>query len=202
MQALLKPVRDFLQCATPDAWVEAALEQPDMLLIDHMNCEKKAASTAMSLIHRYPARRELLVKMARLAREELSHFVQVLKITEARGIPYTHVSASRYAAGLLRHTRSQEPGALVDRLIVGAYIEARSCERFARIAPRLDDELSAFYTSLLKSEARHFQDYLELARLYAGEPIDARIAVLGEIERELIESPDPQLRFHSGVPVG
>ena len=113
-ETLLAPIRDFLACPTPDAWVDAALGAMPMLLVDHMNCEKKAASTAMALIHRYRDRSELLVKMARLAREELSHFVQVLKITEARGIPYDHVTASRYAAGLQAHVRSGEPDAFAE----------------------------------------------------------------------------------------
>ena len=147
------------------------------------------------------AKNDLLVKMVRLIQEELHHFEQVLEIMQARGIGYDTLSASRYARGLLAHVRTHEPAAIVDRLIIGAYIEARSCERFARLSPFLDDELSRFYVSLLRSEARHYQDYLTLARDYAGENIDERVALFGEQEAALIQTPDDLFRFHSGVPV-
>jgi tRNA-(ms[2]io[6]A)-hydroxylase len=200
-ERLLDPILAFLPCETPDAWVEAALQNQDLLLIDHLNCEKKAASMAMSLIHKYRERSDLLVKMARLAREELLHFTQVLAIVNARGIPYTHVTASRYGAGFQRHISTYEPASLVDKLIVGAYIEARSCERFAKLAPHLDEELQRFYLSLLKSESRHYRDYLSLAQDYAEADIQPRVELFAEVERELILSDDAQFRFHSGVPV-
>tara|TARA_R110002167_G_scaffold52042_3_gene150553 strand:- start:8335 stop:8976 length:642 start_codon:yes stop_codon:yes gene_type:complete len=199
-ESLLQPILDFLLCETPTAWIQAALVNQDLLLIDHLNCEKKAASMAMSLIHKYRERGDLLVKMARLAREELLHFTQVLAIINKRGIHYGHVTASRYGAGFQRHIRTHEPAALVDKLIIGAYIEARSCERFAKLAPYLDDELEQFYRSLLKSESRHYRDYLSLAQEYAQEDIQPRVQALGEVERELILSADSQFRFHSGVP--
>ncbi|MEH6648445.1 MAG: tRNA isopentenyl-2-thiomethyl-A-37 hydroxylase MiaE [Motiliproteus sp.] len=199
-QKLLDPIYQFLQCQTPDGWVDVALQQQDILLIDHANCEKKAASMAMSLIHKYRERGELLIKMARLAREELLHFTQVLAIMNKRGVHYDHVTASRYGAGFQKHVRTYEPAALVDKLIIGAYIEARSCERFAKLAPHLDEDLQRFYLSLLKSESRHYRDYLSLAQLYADEDITPRVEALGEVERELIEAPDSQFRFHSGTP--
>ena len=198
MQDALDTIHRFLPCATPDLWVQNALAHQDILLIDHAHCEKKAASTALSLMYRYTDRTRLLEKMSRLAREELRHFEQVLAIMKKRGIDYGYLESSRYASGLREGVRKEEPGRLVDVLIVGAFIEARSCERFAKLAPYLDEELEKFYTSLLKSEARHYQDYLKLAREAAGEPIDDRIAWFAERERELIESPDDQFRFHSG----
>ena len=169
------------------------------MLIDHANCEKKAASTAISLINRYTDNFELLNKMSRLAREEMRHFEQVIAIIRRRGIEYTYVSASRYAAGLRELARKDDPGKLIDVLVIGAFIEARSCERFARLAPHLDEELAQFYGSLLKSEGRHYQDYLGLAKKAAGcESIDDRIALFAERERELVETPDAEFRFHSG----
>ncbi|WP_445157828.1 tRNA-(ms[2]io[6]A)-hydroxylase [Halomonas sp. E14] len=191
----------FLACPTPDAWVAWALDNPELLLIDHAQCEKKAASTAMSLLYRYVDQPLLLTKMSQLAREELLHFEQVVKLMEARGIAYRHLSASRYAEGLRRHLRPQEPERLVDILIIGAFIEARSCERFARLIPHLDDELAKFYRSLVKSEGRHYEDYIMLARHVAAEPIDDRVAFFAEREAELIVAPDEAFRFHSGVPV-
>jgi len=198
---LLAPIRAFLHCETPDAWITAALEHQDLLLIDHANCEKKAAATAMSLMYRYVERTELLLMVSRLAREELHHFEQVVGLLQAREIAYRSLSPSRYAQALMRHVRTAEPATLVDKLIIGALIEARSCERFARLAPHLDGELSRFYVSLLRSEARHYNDYLALAERYAGEPIGERIGELAAFEAELITSPDHEFRFHSGVPV-
>lgn len=201
-QDLLAPINDFLHCETPGRWVDVALENQDIMLIDHANCEKKAAASAMSLMTRYLERTDLLFCAARLAREELHHFEQVVEIMQKRNIPYTVLTPSRYANGLLKHSRhGNELNLLVDRLIIGAYIEARSCERFARIAPYLDKTLSRFYTSLLRSEARHFEDYLSLAAQYAGADISERVEELGRVEAELILTPDEQFRFHSGVPV-
>ena len=195
-------VHAFLPCETPQRWVELAIQDVPTLLIDHANCEKKAAATAMSLMHRHTEHPALLNKMSRLAREELRHFEQVIKIMERRGIEYTLVTASRYAAGLRDLVRKKDPGRLVDTLVVGALIEARSCERFAALMPYLDEELGAFYASLLKSESRHFQDYLKLAGDLAGEgELESRLSVFRARELELIESPDSEMRFHSGVPL-
>ncbi|MDJ0837245.1 MAG: tRNA-(ms[2]io[6]A)-hydroxylase [Acidobacteriota bacterium] len=193
-------IADFLPCETPDAWIEEALKHPELLLIDHANCEKKAANTALNLMFRYTERTGLLKKMSRLAREELRHFEQVLAFMIRRGVDYVHIGPSRYAEGLRKHLRKAEPGRLIDILIIGAYIEARSCERFEKLAPYLDEELGNFYRSLLRSESRHFTDYLGLARGYAGEPIDKRLAFFAEIEKALILEPDDELRFHSGPP--
>lgn len=198
MSDLLRPVREFLSCPTPDAWLRNALDAPELLLIDHANCEKKAASTALTLLYRYVDKPDLLQRMSRLAREELRHFEQVVAIMTARGIAYVQTPAARYAGALHKHVRMQEPQRLIDTLIIGAFIEARSCERFASLAPLLDAELQKFYLGLLASESRHFQHYLQLAERYADEPLGARIAFFAERERELIEAPDIEFRFHSG----
>jgi tRNA-(ms[2]io[6]A)-hydroxylase len=197
----LETVNDLLACTTPESWLQAASANLQLILIDHANCEKKAAAAALNLMFRYVDRPELLDKMSRLAREELRHFEQVHAIIRARGIDYPHLPAARYANGLRQHVRKQEPHRLLDLMVIGAFIEARSCERFAALAPLLDDELKHFYTSLLRSEARHFRDYLKLGVAYAEEPIEPRIAFFAEVEADLIQSPDPELRFHSGVPV-
>lgn len=195
------PILDFLACPTPRAWVDWALENPEILLVDHANCEKKAASTALNLMYRYVDHYKLLTKLSRLAREELRHFEQVIALMKKRGVDYPQLSAARYAGSLHKQVRSAEPGRLVDTLLIGAIIEARSCERFACIAPELDEELGQFYTSLLKSEARHFTDYLKLAE-EVGSPqeVQSRLPELLARERELIESADTEFRFHSGVP--
>lgn len=199
-QALLEDIPDFLGTSTPQAWLDHALTQLPILLIDHAQCEKKAASTAMSMMYKYVDRRDLLAKMSKLAREELVHFDQVLKLMDKRGVAYTHLSAGRYAGALHEVVRKPEPERLVDRLILGAFVEARSCERFAALVPYLDDELGRFYASLLKSEARHYRHYLGLAEQYAQEDIQPRLEEFRNLEAALIATPDELFRFHSGVP--
>ena len=199
MTTPLEEIQEFLLCQTPDKWLENALDNPVLMLIDHANCEKKAASTALNLIYRYINNFELMNKMSKLAREEMRHFEQVIGIMKRRNIAYQHVSASRYAAGLRDLARTEDPGKLIDVLIIGAFIEARSCERFERLAPYLDSELEQFYTSLLKSEGRHYQDYLGLAKKASkDESLDDRIALFAEAEKQLVEQPDTEFRFHSG----
>jgi tRNA-(ms[2]io[6]A)-hydroxylase len=143
---------------------------------------------------------ELISKMVLLIKEELHHFGQVLEIIQTRNMPYDNIGASRYARGLMQHVRTHEPAKLSDTLICGAFIEARSCERFAAIAPHLDPELTKFYISLLRSEARHYSDYLSLARTVGGDDIEERIAHFRQVEGELIITEDDDFRFHSGLP--
>ncbi len=127
-------------------------------------------------------------------------FWQVREAMMSRNIPYIKITASRYAKGMLKEVRTHEPLTLIDKLICGAYIEARSCERFAALAPYLDNDLQAFYLSLLRSEARHYQDYLALAQQVSTDDISSRVQFFGEVEAALITSPDDEFRFHSGVP--
>ena len=197
----LTPIFDFLPCRTPEDWLIAAVDSLPTLMVDHANCEKKAAATAMSLMHRYTENTQLLNKMSRLAREELRHFEQVLKLMTQRGIAYESVTASRYAQALREKVRKKDPHKLVDTLIVGALIEARSCERFAALAPHVDAELGAFYVSLLKSESRHFMDYISLANtLENPDIVDERLSLFCAVEKELIQGHDAEIRFHSGIP--
>ncbi|PCI44878.1 MAG: tRNA-(ms[2]io[6]A)-hydroxylase [Moraxellaceae bacterium] len=193
-------LKRFLGCPTPKAWLDRAVEELPTLIVDHANCEKKAAATAMNLLYRYIDKPELLRMLSQLAREELLHFEQVLEIMSERSIEYVAVSPGRYAGGLRKPVRTHEPAKLVDTLIVGAIIEARSCERFEALAGLVDEPLGNYYRYLLKSESRHYEDYLSLARLYADQPIEERIEFFVEREVGLIESPDPQFRFHSGAP--
>ena len=246
---LLLPIREFLPCDTPQAWVEEAAKPSNLkvLLTDHLICELKAAQSAMFLIRRYavdsdsstallewlkpyedftyrrvgnwrdldklklrksiiaksgkPYSQDLIDKMVMLIREELHHFYQVLEVMQEYGVKYENIHSSRYAKGLLRHVKTHEPDALIDKLICGAFIEARSCERFAKIAPHLDKSLCDFYISLLRSEARHYQDYLQLATDIAGHDISERVAFFAEIEASLILGDDQDFKFHSGSPI-
>lgn len=194
----LQEIQLFLKCETPDTWIHNALENLDIMLIDHAHCEKKAASTAINLMYRYVDKTELLTKLSRLAREELRHFEQVLAILKKRKITYDHMTPARYASELRKHAKTHDPDRLIDILIIGAIIEARSCERFAKIAPFLDAELQKFYLSLLKSESRHFQDYLDLAEKYSQKDISPRVELFLKEEQKLILTTDAEFRFHSG----
>lgn len=195
------PPEAFVGCATPEAWLARAAVDLDTLLCDHAHCERKAAANALALMHRYAEEPALLDRLSRLAREELRHFEQVQKLMRARGVRYRRMTPARYAAGLLAHLRRAEPGRRMDALVVAAFIEARSCERFMRLAPRLPDDLAAFYRSLCAAESRHYSGYLALAAVGAN-PVElaARIAHFREVERHLIEAPDTEFRFHSGAP--
>ena len=206
---LMKPVIGFLGCETPKAWLDEALQNLEILMQDHANCEKKAASTAMNLMFRYSFFVDLQVKLAQLVREEMLHYEQVLEFMNKRGQQWTGLSAGRYAGGLRKEIRTYEPESLIDVLVIGAFVEARSCERFYALAPHVDEELGRYYRYLLKSESRHFEDYLALAMDVAKtaklknpkEDIQARIEHIREVEKNLILSPDDMFRFHSGVPI-
>ena len=174
-------VNSFLACETPEKWLDAVPDQIPTLLIDHANCEKKAASTALNLLYRYVDK-------------------PVLAIMEDRKVSYEHVSPGRYASTLHSHIRKSEPDRLVDVLIVGAVIEARSCERFSKLVEVLDYELAGFYQSLLKSEARHANVYLDFAKSYSGSEFDDRLAEFVSIDQQLVTAEDEIFRFHSGVP--
>jgi len=205
---LMQPVLAFLGCQTPNIWLDEAINNLDILMQDHANCEKKAASTAMNLMFRYSFFPDLQVKLAQLVREEMLHYEQVLELMAKRGQKWDGLSAGRYAGGLRKEIRTYEPEALIDVLVVGAFVEARSCERFHALAPRVDEELGRYYRYLLKSESRHFEDYLALALDVAKtakmknpkEDIQQRIDHIREVEKNLILTPDDTFRFHSGVP--
>ena len=197
----LSPIFDFLGARTSQAWVNAAVNNLPLIIQDHANCEKKAAGTAMNLIFRYEFSYDLQCKLAQLIREEMLHYEQVLGIMNERGQAWKYLSAGRYAKGMLKHKRTYEPAAMVDVLIIGAFIEARSCERFAALSEVINDErLAKYYRYLLKSESRHFEDYLALAQSLSDDSIDERVAFFKEVEAELISTPDTELRFHSGNP--
>ena len=198
----LSHIFDFLGARTSQAWVNAAVNNLPLIIQDHANCEKKAAGTAMNLIFRYEFSYDLQRKLAQLIREEMLHYEQVLGIMNERGQAWKYLSAGRYAKGMLKHKRTYEPAAMVDVLIIGAFIEARSCERFAALSEVINDErLAKYYRYLLKSESRHFEDYLALAQSLSEDNIDDRVAFFKEVEAELISTPDTELRFHSGDPI-
>ena len=201
------PARAFehplLTVATPPEWVAAACVNRDTLLIDHANCEKKAASTALALMFAYAEDLDLTDKMSRLAREELRHYEQVAKLIQQVRVVPQRLAPGRYADRLRRLVAREEPQREVDLMVCGAFIEARSCERFAALAPAVGSPLGEFFGGLHNAEARHFKMYLELAKRAARKAqsdLEARIQAFAALEAELIVSADPLFRFHSGPP--
>ncbi len=197
----------LLLAATPSGWVELALERWRELLVDHANCEKKAASTALALLFAYPEDTGLCLALSRLAREELHHFERVARLMRAQAIPFTRLAPSRYASRLRAALSRDEPRRKLDLLLCGALIEARSCERFGLLAARLPEAVGGLYAELEASEARHHELYLALASRAAqtGElaqsDLERRLHELALLEAELASGPDPEFRFHSGSPV-
>ena len=189
----------IIRAPTAREWFDLAAEREADLLIDHANCEKKAASTALSLMFAYPEDFELADRMSRLAREELRHFELVQqKMTELE-VPFRRLSPSRYAEGLRRALRRTEPERRVDLLLCGALIEARSHERFMGLVERLRAPLAEFYAALAVAEARHAGLYVRLAGK-RGSGVAVRLEQLAAIEAELATAPDHEFRFHSGTP--
>jgi len=197
----IQQLQHFLRAPTPTAWLEYAVQQIPLLLIDHAHCERKAAATAVNFMSQYPEESNLIAVMSPLAREELLHFEKVITLLNTRGLKYGPLPPSLYAQRLHKHvTKKHGVEKLADQLIIGAIIEARSCERFNALVPLLADPvLSKFYASLVKAEARHFEDYLRLARHFGGD-INTRIQMFLDIENNLINSSDTVFRFHSGIP--
>ena len=181
-----------LASTTDTAWLARALAHLDEILVDHAHCEKKAASTALSLLFRYPEQSELLIPLARLAREELAHFEDVLDRLRARGIGLYRQRPSPYASGLMAGVRAAEPGRLVDTLLCMALIEARSCERLQLLAGAVEDgELAAFFGGLVAGEARHHRAYVDLAE---------RVAPVDEVSRRLDELARHEASVLASVP--
>jgi tRNA-(ms[2]io[6]A)-hydroxylase len=197
----LQRLQEFLQIKTPKPWLNYAAAHIPLLLIDHAHCERKAAATAINFMSKYPERKELVDLMSPLAREELLHFEKVVTLMTQRGISFGPLQPSNYGTTLHKLVTSRVGvERLGDQLIIGAIIEARSCERFHALIPYLEDkELAKFYATLIKSEARHFENYIHLAKLYGGS-IDQRLQEFLTIENKFILSTDTVFRFHSGIP--
>ena len=198
------PRLPLLAAPTPSEWFGAAVQRLPELLLDHANCEKKAASTAIALMFAYPDDVALSRALSRLSREELRHFEQVDALLTALAVERVHAAPGRYAAGLRAASRRTEPGRKLDLLLTGALIEARSCERFERLAQVLPAQVAALYSGLMAAEARHTDLYLRLAETSARSAglrdWRERLTELAAVEAGLATAPDPLFRFHSGPP--
>ena len=188
-----------LHAPTSPRWLAQIADHLDELLIDHAHCEKKAAGVAMNLLFAYVDQTELVRAMSGIVQEELSHFHLVLDLLERRGIRFRKIPPSRYGQRLHALANKLEPMRAVDRLLIAALIEARSCERFALLRDHLaDTELAAFFGSLFESEARHHSTYLRLAKLFAPEEtVTHRLRELAVEEARVIEEGDALPRVHS-----
>ena len=188
-----------LKSQTDSRWLAQVDEDLDSILIDHAHCEKKAAGTAMKLIVAYVENEQLCRDMTEIVNEELEHFHMVLDVLRNRGIKFCRLKPSSYGKRLHEYVRPQEPHRAVDRLLIAGLIEARSCERFSRLAEHVNDAaLTDFYQSLFESEARHHSTYVRLAHDFASESdVRRRLDELSDIEAAVIGEGDPFARMHS-----
>ena len=192
----------WLAAPSSPAWLEQAVARPDLVLIDHAHCERKAAGVALQLMFRYPSDEQLGEQLSALAREELEHFEQVLALLQRRGIPLKTLPAPAYGSSLMAQVRKAEPQRMLDTFLVAGLIEARSHERMALLAAQSPDpELQALYGELLASEARHFGLYWVLCEQRFGREVTVeRLQELAAFESKALsgslERPD-LVRMHS-----
>lgn len=193
------PIINTLKQPTNWAWVEQAIAHPNLILLDHSHCERKAAGVALNLMFRYPSNTQLVRQLTAIAREELEHFEQVNQWLERRGIPLAPLSSPPYGSGLKALIRRDEPDRLLDSLLVSGLIEARSHERLGLLAQHCPDrELAEFYSSLMASEARHYGVYWVLADTYFDrDRVKERLEELAIKESELLSTLHPEPRMHS-----
>ena len=189
----------WLAATSSAAWLEQALAHPELLLIDHAHCERKAAGAALQLMFRYPSDGELAAVLSPLAREELEHFERVQALLERRGLALRALAAPPYGAALAAQVRRNEPERMLDSFLVAGLIEARSHERMALLAAHgSDPELRELYADLLASEARHFGLYWVLCERRWPRPVVAeRLAALALEEASILATLHPQPRMHS-----
>jgi tRNA-(ms[2]io[6]A)-hydroxylase len=186
--------------ATPADWLERIEGRMDEVLLDHAHLEKKAASTALTLVFRYPDQPQLARPLSELAREELEHFERVLTVLEQRGLAYGRQKPSAYPGRLLTVVRERDPERLLDTLLCCAFIEARSCERMKLLAEGLKDRgLADLYRDLLASEARHHRLYLDLAEtVVPADQVRGRMAEVAAHEASVVEHLPREPRLHGG----
>ena len=192
----------WLAAPSSDAWLEQAIAEPELVLIDHAHCERKAAGVALQLMFRYPSDEELAGALSPLAREELEHFELVLQLLQRRGIALRPLAAPPYGASSAKQVRRDEPQRRLDSFLVAGLIEARSHERMALLADHSPDpQLRALYGELLASEARHFGLYWLLAEKGFGrEATIDRLQELAAAEVGALQgvlASDQDVRFHS-----
>ena len=184
--------------ATDPRWIEIALADLDAVLCDHLHCERKAAQSALSMVRAYPDRAELVAAVARLAHEETSHVVQVSQLLARRGVDPRFDLGDDYVRMLRAGVRRQDPGRLVDHLLVFALIEARSAERLALLGGAIPDpDTAALYRGLATAEVRHRDTFVRLA-FDAGpaDEVSTRLRELALREAEIVAALPLRPRIH------
>ncbi|PZO14745.1 MAG: rubrerythrin family protein [Leptolyngbya foveolarum] len=196
---MVKPIIKFLKEPTSQAWVEQAIANMNTILLDHAQCERKAAGTAIQMMSRYPSSDRLVRELTEIAQEELSHYEQVNQWLDRRGVPLQPVTPPPYGAGLKKCVRKNEPDRMLDLLLVSALIEARSHERLGLLGQHCPDpQLAKFYRSLMASEARHYGSYWVLATTYFDlDLVNERLVEIAERESEILRVLHPEPRVHS-----
>lgn len=177
-----------LRYATPPAWTDAVLADFDRFLLDHATAEKKASGMAISMLSHYPDRTELVTAMADLAIEELTHYREVLKWIHQRGLTTAPDQKDPYVVAFRQSLRQGREVYFLDRLLLASIIEARGAERFALVANALEPgPLKKFYQSIARSEERHYELFLDLAKKYLPDDmIDHRWKELLDIEAKIV----------------
>ena len=187
-----------LRYPTPTAWTEAVMADFDSFLLDHAAAEKKASGMAISMLSHYPDKVELVAAMAELAVEELTHYREVVKWIHRRGLLTAADRKDLYVLALREAIRKGRQEYLLDRLLTASIIEARGAERFALVATALQaGPLQKFYQSIARSEARHFELFLQLAHRYLPAPvIEQRWDELLDIEAHIVARLPVQAALH------
>lgn len=168
----LSEIRRSLPLLTPTTseWVDTVMGNLNEFLADHASCERKAHAAAMMLVSKFPEYPKLQDAMISLALEELEHFQQVVKILRQRGVSIHNDEIDTYVKELMKHVRHPRSEHLLDRLMVAAVVEARSCERFCLFADALPEgELKCFYQNFAAAESRHFPLFVNLAKSLFGD---------------------------------
>lgn len=189
----------ILRQPTSYAWIEQAIANLDVILLDHSHCERKAAGVALGLMFRYPAHTKLVRQLTAIAQEELEHFELVNQWLESRNISLAPLKSPPYGAALKAQMRRTTPEQLLDSLLIAALIEARSHERLGLLGTHCPEpQLAKFYRSLMASEARHYGVYWVLADTYfERDVVSQRLEELAEVESNVLSTLHPQPRIHS-----
>jgi tRNA 2-(methylsulfanyl)-N6-isopentenyladenosine37 hydroxylase len=189
----------LLRQPTKDEWLQQALNNLDLILLDHSHCERKAAGVAVNLLFRYPTYVDLIRQLTAIAKEELEHFEQVNQWLDQKGIALATLKPSPYGATLKEAVRKREPHRLLDSLLISALIEARSHERLGLLGQFCPEPaLAQFYRGLMASEARHYGIYWVLATQYFDrQVVDARLEELADLESKILSTVYPEPRIHS-----
>ena len=187
-----------LRCATDKAWLDTVMSSFDLFLVDHAACERKASTSAMHFVVRYPDRKWLLDPMIELAKEELAHFHKVYRIIEERGLRLGPDTKDPYVGALLANPRGNPDARLLDRLLIFGITEARGCERFGMIADALPlGSLKVFYEGITASEARHHQVFLDLAlQAFSEAAVFERLDTLLELEGKVVSKLENRPALH------